>query len=190
MVAVIGWRTPGEVSALDLAGNSAGQTFAASLAGVDPATVRPQVAHYPAQNGVMLQGLLLSAPLRGRRARRATGAVPVEGHGWRKLPNELFYYRRQAEFSRSSCPRSCSAENIPADRAAEAARSIMVARQSPGSGRFAADERPRGQSAASACRKRPAKFAGSGHPSSRQSDARLPFSQKTSKLRTMDSNIR
>jgi dipeptidyl aminopeptidase/acylaminoacyl peptidase len=24
--------------------------------------------------------------------------VPDEGHGWRKLWNRLFYYRRQAEF--------------------------------------------------------------------------------------------
>jgi dipeptidyl aminopeptidase/acylaminoacyl peptidase len=24
--------------------------------------------------------------------------IPDEGHGWRKLSNQLFYYRRQAEF--------------------------------------------------------------------------------------------
>ena len=27
--------------------------------------------------------------------------VPDEGHGWRKLSNRLFYYRRQAEFIES-----------------------------------------------------------------------------------------
>jgi dipeptidyl aminopeptidase/acylaminoacyl peptidase len=43
---------------------------------------------------------------RGRRLRtlRANGIeaqfvrIPDEGHGWRKLVNQLFYYRRQAEF--------------------------------------------------------------------------------------------
>jgi dipeptidyl aminopeptidase/acylaminoacyl peptidase len=24
--------------------------------------------------------------------------IPDEGHGWRRLANQLFYYRRQAEF--------------------------------------------------------------------------------------------
>jgi len=38
------------------------------------------------------------------RALRANGIeapfirIPDEGHGWRKLSNQLFYYRRQAEF--------------------------------------------------------------------------------------------
>jgi dipeptidyl aminopeptidase/acylaminoacyl peptidase len=36
--------------------------------------------------------------LRGNGIEAAFIRIPDEGHGWRKLKNQLFYYRRQAEF--------------------------------------------------------------------------------------------
>lgn len=59
MVAINGWRTPGDVWTLHLASGTVRQAYAGSLAGLDPARlVRPQVVRYPARDGVELQGLL------------------------------------------------------------------------------------------------------------------------------------
>lgn len=59
LVRVNGWRTPGALWTVDPATGTASEVFAPSLAGLDPdRLVRPQVVHYAARDGVMLQGLL------------------------------------------------------------------------------------------------------------------------------------
>lgn len=67
MVAVNGWRTPGEIWMVDPTNASAEKVFASNLAGLDPARlVRPQVVRYPARDGVELQGLLFLPENAGR----------------------------------------------------------------------------------------------------------------------------
>ena len=59
MVAINGWRTPGDVWIIDPTSGAARPVFEGTLAGIDPESlVRPEVVRYPARDGVMLQGLL------------------------------------------------------------------------------------------------------------------------------------
>lgn len=59
LVRVNGWQTPGELWMTNPVAGTAQNIFRANLAGLDPdRLVRPQVVHYPARDGVKLQGLL------------------------------------------------------------------------------------------------------------------------------------
>ncbi|MEX2498852.1 MAG: S9 family peptidase [Wenzhouxiangellaceae bacterium] len=58
-VTVNGWRTPGDVYTIDLAGGKAARAFASNLAGLDPdRLIRPESIRIKARDGVELQGLL------------------------------------------------------------------------------------------------------------------------------------
>ena len=54
-----GWRTPGDIHSFDFASKQLRQVFSSNLAGLDPdRLIKPESVRMPAQDGVMLQGLL------------------------------------------------------------------------------------------------------------------------------------
>lgn len=58
-VSIDGWRTPGDIYTVDLAGGKAAAVFASNLAGLDPERlIRPESIRLKARDGVELQGLL------------------------------------------------------------------------------------------------------------------------------------
>ena len=76
-----GWRTPGDIHTFDFSAGQLTQTFASNMAGLDAdRLVRPESVRMPAQDGVMLQGLLY---LPDEDSYQGTGAPPVifEVHG-------------------------------------------------------------------------------------------------------------
>ena len=76
-----GWRTPGDIHTFDFSAGQLTRTFASNMAGLDAdRLVRPESVRMPAQDGVMLQGLLY---LPDEDSYQGTGAPPVifEVHG-------------------------------------------------------------------------------------------------------------